>query len=54
MPGDLLVQNSWQHKQNKYWKAYCKEINVPSPKYLFDITKFEDNIKTVNAKQLRF
>ncbi len=31
---------------------YCKEINIPSPIYpFFDIRKFEDNMKTVNARQ---
>lgn len=34
---------------------YCKEINVPPPRYpFFDIRKFEDNMKTVNAKQPSF
>lgn len=34
---------------------YCKEINISNPKYpFFDIRKFEDNMKTVNVKQLPF
>lgn len=34
---------------------YCKEINIPNPKHpYFDIRKFEDNMKTVNAKQPPF
>ncbi|TKC05856.1 AraC family transcriptional regulator [Pedobacter frigoris] len=34
---------------------YCKEINIPNPKHsFFDIRKFEDNMKTVNAKQPPF
>jgi AraC family transcriptional activator of pobA len=34
---------------------YCKEINIAPPRYLFfDIRKFEDNMKTVNAKQPPF
>lgn len=35
--------------------GYCKEINVPAPRHaFFDIRKFEDNMKTVNAKQPPF
>lgn len=34
---------------------YCKEINISPPKHLFfDIRSFEDNMKTVNAKQAPF
>ena len=34
---------------------YCKEINVSLPKYpFFDIRKFQDNMKTVNARQEPF
>lgn len=34
---------------------YCQEINIPEPKHpFFDIRKFEDNMKTVNAKQPPF
>lgn len=35
--------------------GYCKEINVPPPKYpFFDIRRFEDNMKTVHLKQSPF
>lgn len=31
---------------------YCKQINIPQPKYsFFDIRKFEDKVKTENSKQ---
>ena len=34
---------------------YCTEINIPPPRTsFFDIRKFEDNMKTVNAKQPSF
>ena len=34
---------------------YCKEINISAPRYdFFDIRRFEDNMKTVNAKQTAF
>lgn len=34
---------------------YCQEINIPDSKHpFFDIRKFEDNMKTVNAKQAPF
>lgn len=34
---------------------YCKEINVSAPRHaFFDIRRFEDNMKTVNAKQPPF
>lgn len=34
---------------------YCKEINISPPRHgFFDIRKFEDNMKTVNAKQAPF
>jgi hypothetical protein len=34
---------------------YCKEINISAPRYgFFDIRRFEDNMKTVNAKQSAF
>lgn len=34
---------------------YCKEINISPPRYAyFDIRRFEDNMKTVNAKQAPF
>lgn len=34
---------------------YCKEINIPAPKYaFFDIRRFEDNMKTVNIRQEPF
>jgi hypothetical protein len=34
---------------------YCKEINISPPRHaFFDIRKFEDNMKTVNAKQPSF
>lgn len=36
-------------------REYCREINVPPPKHpFFDIRKFEENMKTVNAKQPPF
>jgi AraC-like DNA-binding protein len=36
-------------------KDYCKEINISAPRYnFFDIRRFEDNMKTVNAKQSAF
>lgn len=34
---------------------YCREINVSPPRYgFFDIRRFEDNMKTVNARQPPF
>jgi AraC family transcriptional regulator, transcriptional activator of pobA len=34
---------------------YCREINVSRPRYpFFDIRRFEDNMKTVNARQAPF
>lgn len=34
---------------------YCKEINISVPRYsFFDIRRFEENMKTVNAKQPPF
>jgi hypothetical protein len=34
---------------------YCVEINIPAPRHsFFDIRRFEDNMKTVNAKQSAF
>ena len=34
---------------------YCSEINIPAPRYsFFDIRRFEDNMKTVNAQQPPF
>ncbi len=34
---------------------YCKEVNIPQPKYpFFDIRKFEDKVKTENSKQEAF
>lgn len=34
---------------------YCAEINIPAPRYpFFDIRRFEDNMKTVNAVQPPF
>ncbi|OYQ35108.1 hypothetical protein CHU92_11045 [Flavobacterium cyanobacteriorum] len=34
---------------------YCTEINIPAPRHsLFDIRRFEDNMRTVNAKQHPF
>ncbi len=36
-------------------EGYCKEINIPPPKHpLFDIRRFEDNMKTVHSKQRPF
>jgi len=34
---------------------YCSEINISAPRHtFFDIRRFEDNMKTVNAKQSAF
>jgi AraC-like DNA-binding protein len=34
---------------------YCTEVNIPPPKFpSFDIRKFEDNMKSINAKQYPF
>ncbi len=34
---------------------YCKEVNIPQPKYsFFDIRRFEDKVKTENSKQEPF
>lgn len=34
---------------------YCKEVNIPQPKYpFFDIRRFEDKVKTENSKQSAF
>lgn len=34
---------------------YCSEINIPAPRHgFFDIRSFEDNMKTVNARQPPF
>lgn len=34
---------------------YCKQINIPQPKYsFFDIRRFEDKVKTENSKQEPF
>lgn len=34
---------------------YCREINIPPPKHpFFDIRSFEENMKTVNARQSPF
>lgn len=34
---------------------YCKEVNIPLPKYsFFDVRRFEDKVKTENSKQKPF
>jgi len=34
---------------------YCREVNIPQPKYaLYDIRKFEDKVKTENKQQSAF
>jgi AraC family transcriptional activator of pobA len=34
---------------------YCKEVNIPQPKYpFFDVRRFEDKTKTENSKQEAF
>jgi AraC-like DNA-binding protein len=34
---------------------YCSEINIPAPRHgFYDIRRFEDNMKTVNARQQPF